>query len=221
MTQYIIYNQLIVSPKEREIIIKYVADNGDVEAVSFSPLHSSDIPKNILNDLGGVENVICVIDNDPNRSSKFKSTGYIVIEPEDIAYYFGKKKENKKIEENIEDSSKFKKFDADKIDMGLMPGILIEALTTVGSHGARKYGKYNYIKAKLEDIHRYHSAFMRHYFGYYNEKEETLHGFINGNIKDHDSGLNELWQAFWNLGAIIEACEKYGYEKVSEHLRGD
>ncbi len=116
------------------------------------------------------------------------------------------------------EEEKFKKFDSKKIDMGLFPPVLIEADTTVGTHGALKYGRFNYRKANLKDIPRYHAAFMRHYFGY--EDCMDIHGFLHGNIYDHDSGLNELWQAYWNLGRLIEACEKYGYEDVSNEIRG-
>jgi len=112
----------------------------------------------------------------------------------------------------------FKKFDSGKIDMGLIPPIAIEAYTTIGTHGAQKYGRFNYKLAKLSEIPRYHSAFLRHYFGY--SKDGNKHGFLQGNILDHDSGLNELWQALWNIVSIIEASEKYGYEAVSKEIRG-
>lgn len=112
-------------------------------------------------------------------------------------------------------TDKFKKFDSDKIDMGLVPPIMLEAYARIGTYGANKYGKFNYRKAELKDIPRYHAAFLRHYFGY-----ENKYGFLNGNILDHESGLNELHQALWNLVSIVEASEKYGYLEVSNVIRG-
>jgi len=118
----------------------------------------------------------------------------------------------------VENKEEFKKFDNNKIDMGLIPPILLEAYARIGTYGSQKYGKFNYRKAELKDIPRYHAAFLRHYFGYTDSVGSC--GFLQGNIKDHESGLNELHQALWNLVSIIEASEKFGYLEVSKAIRG-
>jgi len=115
----------------------------------------------------------------------------------------------------------FKKYDSDKVDFSIIPTLLLEAYATIGHYGAhiKGYGKFNYKKAKLEDIPRYHAAFLRHYFGY-TDKKGAHHGFLKGVIDDAESGHKELWHALWNIVALIEACEQFGYETISNELRG-
>lgn len=118
---------------------------------------------------------------------------------------------------NRQQSDNFKKFDNDKPDFSLFEPGLMQAYCRIGTMGAKKYGRNNWKKAKLEDIHRYVAAFGRHYYG---EDEDGKRGFMTGGELDSESGMPHLWHAIWNIAAIDYFVKKFGYKAINNILRG-
>ena len=115
--------------------------------------------------------------------------------------------DNRPIE--MEDSITFKKFDSDKVDLSLMEPSAERHYCTIGGFGAEKYGRNNWKLAKLEDISRYYAAMKRH------ENAE-----LSGEYLDPESNKPHGWHSLWNRIAVNYFIEKYGYEKVMNHIRG-
>lgn len=83
------------------------------------------------------------------------------------------------------------KHDGGKPRLDLVPPELIEAVGTVMTHGAEKYGEASYRQVKPQ---RYRSALMRHICKWLKEP----HG------KDEDSGLPHLWHIACNVAFLLE-----------------
>ena len=93
------------------------------------------------------------------------------------------------------------KHDGGKPRLDLVPPELIEAVGTVMTHGAEKYGEASYRNVKPE---RYRSALMRHICKWLKEP----HG------KDEDSGLPHLWHIACNVAFLLELDK----EEPKEHI---
>ena len=83
------------------------------------------------------------------------------------------------------------KHDGGKPRLDLVPPELIEAVGTVMTHGAEKYGEASYRNVEAK---RYRSALMRHICKWLKEP----HG------KDEDSGLPHLWHVACNVAFLLE-----------------
>lgn len=83
------------------------------------------------------------------------------------------------------------KHDGGKPRLDLVPPELIEAVGTVMTHGAEKYGEASYRNVEPK---RYRSALMRHICKWLKEP----HG------KDEDSGLPHLWHIACNVAFLLE-----------------
>lgn len=83
-----------------------------------------------------------------------------------------------------------KKNDNEKIRMDLIPPAAIEALATVLTHGAKKYGDNNWMEGI--NFRRVYAATQRH-----------LGEYRKGKYTDVDSGLPHLWLAFCELAFLI------------------
>ena len=82
------------------------------------------------------------------------------------------------------------KHDGGKLRLDLVPAELIEAVGTVMTHGAEKYGEGNYRKVEPK---RYRAALMRHICKWLN----------NPFGKDADSGLPHIWHIACNVAFLI------------------
>lgn len=83
------------------------------------------------------------------------------------------------------------KHDGGKPRLDLVPPELIEAVGTVMTHGAEKYGEASYRDVEPK---RYRAALMRHICKWLKEP----HG------KDEDSGLPHLWHIACNVAFLLE-----------------
>jgi hypothetical protein len=83
------------------------------------------------------------------------------------------------------------KHDGGKPRLDLVPPELIEAVGTVMTHGAEKYGEASY---RNVDPKRYRSALMRH----------ICKWLKNPYGKDEDSGLPHLWHIACNVAFLLE-----------------
>ena len=83
------------------------------------------------------------------------------------------------------------KHDGGKARLDLVPPEIIEAVGTVMTHGAEKYGEASYRNVEPK---RYRSALMRHICKWLKEP----HG------KDEDSGLPHLWHIACNVAFLCE-----------------
>ena len=83
------------------------------------------------------------------------------------------------------------KHDGGKPRLDLVPPELIEAVGTVMTHGAEKYGEASYRNVEPK---RYRSALMRHICKWLKDP----HG------KDEDSGLPHLWHIACNVAFLLE-----------------
>lgn len=103
----------------------------------------------------------------------------------------------------------FKKFDGDKLDLTLAPTCLTKHYCSIAMMGAKKYGRDNWKKAKVEDVVRYYAAMLRHQMAE-----------IDGQVNDPESGLPHGWHSLWNRTAINYFVDKFGYNEVFKHIRG-
>ena len=87
------------------------------------------------------------------------------------------------------------KHDGGKPRLDLVPPELIEAVGTVMTHGAEKYGEASYRNVEPK---RYRSALMRHICKWLKEP----HGL------DEDSGLPHLWHVACNVAFLLELDKK-------------
>ena len=78
-----------------------------------------------------------------------------------------------------------------KARLDLVPPELIEAVGTVMTHGAEKYGEGSY---RQVDPKRYRAALMRHICKWLKDP----HGI------DEDSGLPHLWHIACNVAFLLE-----------------
>ena len=83
------------------------------------------------------------------------------------------------------------KHDGGKPRLDLVPPELIEAVGTVMTHGAEKYGEASYRDVEPK---RYRAALMRHICKWLKDP----HG------KDEDSGLPHLWHIACNVAFLLE-----------------
>lgn len=83
------------------------------------------------------------------------------------------------------------KHDGGKPRLDLVPPEIIEAVGTVMTHGAEKYGEASYRKVEPK---RYRAALMRHICKWLKDP----HG------KDEDSGLPHLWHIACNVAFLLE-----------------
>jgi len=67
------------------------------------------------------------------------------------------------------------KHDSEKPDLSLVPRALLEEAAFAFMHGAKKYGRYNYLKGL--DSNRLVSAAMRHLAAYADGEEHDADGF--------------------------------------------
>lgn len=84
----------------------------------------------------------------------------------------------------------FMKFDKGKLRYSLIPPIIIKALASVLTYGAKKYKPNNW--QNVDDTDRYWDALYRH-----------LEARREGEIFDKESKLPHLWHAITNIGFII------------------
>ena len=94
------------------------------------------------------------------------------------------------------------KHDGGKPRLDLVPPELIEAVGTVMTHGAEKYGEASYRQVEPQ---RYRSALMRHICKWLKEP----HG------NDEDSGLPHLWHIACNVAFLLELDKE---EKPKERM---
>lgn len=104
----------------------------------------------------------------------------------------------------------FKKFDTGKPDYSLFEPIIMEAYCTIGTMGAKKYGRNNWKKAKVEDYPRYLAAEYRHDMA-----------SQNGEELDPESGLPHLWHKLWNIVARIYLEKKFTHAECMKTLKGE
>lgn len=83
------------------------------------------------------------------------------------------------------------KHDGGKLRLSLVPAEAIEAIGTVMTHGAEKYGKDSY---KQVDPERYRDALMRHVCKWLKDP----HGI------DEDSGMPHIWHIITNAAFLCE-----------------
>lgn len=93
----------------------------------------------------------------------------------------------------------FLKFDDDKLQYDLLPLDAIDAVTKVMMHGAKKYEKDNWRKAKDDPKgkDRYYNALLRHLFAW-----------IRGENIDRDSGMHHLYHVACNALFLAELFGK-------------
>lgn len=92
-------------------------------------------------------------------------------------------------------AEEFRKDDAEKLRLELVPPELILAVGRAVTYGAKKYGAQNWDKCK--DPTRYLGAFLRHTFSH-----------MGGEIIDKESGLNHLDCAAASLGFYVALTER-------------
>ena len=95
------------------------------------------------------------------------------------------------------------KHDGGKPRLDLVPPEIIEAVGTVMTHGAEKYGEASY---KQVDPKRYRAALMRHICKWLKDP----HGI------DDDSGLPHLWHIACNVAFLLELDKPERVEHKSE-----
>lgn len=83
------------------------------------------------------------------------------------------------------------KHDGGKLRLSLVPAEAIEAIGTVMTHDAEKYGKDTYKQVEPE---RYRDALMRHVCKWLKDP----HG------KDEDSGMPHIWHIITNAAFLCE-----------------
>lgn len=81
------------------------------------------------------------------------------------------------------------KHDSGKLRYDLIPPEILEALATLYTFGADRYGDNNW---QGVEEHRYYAALERH-----------IQAHRKGEKIDPDSGLLHAAHAFWNAGAIL------------------
>ena len=90
-----------------------------------------------------------------------------------------------------------KKYDTGKLRYDLLPPEVMEALASVLTYGAQKYGDNNW--QSLTDFDkRYYSALMRH-----------IEAWRKGEICDEESGLPHLHHALANVAFLV-----YGKKEI-------
>jgi hypothetical protein len=94
-----------------------------------------------------------------------------------------------------------KKNDAGKIRYGLVPPSTMMWLATALTHGAEKYGAFNW---KNVESARYVDALYRH-----------LEAARAGDIIDKDSGLPHLALAMTNLAFLLDRQTETGFNEVA------
>lgn len=87
------------------------------------------------------------------------------------------------------------KFDGDKADLSLLPKSAKEGISKAFMYGAKKYGRYNYLKGM--DWTRLIAAADRH-----------MSAFNDGEDCDDESKLNHLYHAGACVMMLIEFYEK-------------
>ena len=98
------------------------------------------------------------------------------------------------------------KHDGGKPRLDLVPPELIEAVGTVMTHGAEKYGEASYRQVQPQ---RYRSALMRHICKWLKDP----HG------KDEDSGLPHLWHIACNVAFLLELDKEKPQERTLTIVR--
>lgn len=88
------------------------------------------------------------------------------------------------------------KFDANKIRFDLLPVEVEEAIATILTHGATKYGDRNWELGM--DWSRPYGAMRRHMANWWSRRD-----YGNGPGKDRDTGLSDLWHAACNIAFLI------------------
>lgn len=83
------------------------------------------------------------------------------------------------------------KHDGGKARLDLVPPEIIEAVGTVMTHGAEKYGEGSYRRVEPK---RYRAALMRHICKWLKDPHEV----------DIDSGLPHLWHIACNVAFLLE-----------------
>jgi hypothetical protein len=83
------------------------------------------------------------------------------------------------------------KHDGGKCRLDLVPPEIIEAVGTVMTHGAEKYGEGSYRNVEPK---RYRAALMRHICKWLKEPHGT----------DEDSGMPHLWHIACNVAFLLE-----------------
>ena len=83
------------------------------------------------------------------------------------------------------------KHDGGKARLDLVPPEIIEAVGTVMTHGAEKYGEGSYRQVEPK---RYRAALMRHICKWMKDPHGT----------DEDSGLPHLWHIACNVAFLLE-----------------
>lgn len=84
-----------------------------------------------------------------------------------------------------------KKDDKEKLKYHLIPPSSLEALATIFTFGAHKYGEFNWTAGFKQS--RLFASCMRHLWAWY-----------GGETIDPESGKSHLWHAFTNLSMMIE-----------------
>ena len=83
-----------------------------------------------------------------------------------------------------------KKYDQGKPDYSLVPYASLDEVVKVLTHGANKYGRFNW---ELVEAHRYEAATMRHFSAY-----------MQGEKLDPESGIPHLAHAITSLLFMLE-----------------
>jgi hypothetical protein len=95
---------------------------------------------------------------------------------------------NAKCEWNVYNHSNSKKYDTGKLRYDLIPPEILEGLARVYTFGSEKYGDNTWQGIEPK---RYEGAAFRHFQDY-----------RKGKILDDESGIEHLYHAMWNIGAI-------------------
>ena len=97
---------------------------------------------------------------------------------------------------------KGRKFDKDKRRWDLVPFNVLDMVVDILTHGAKKYGSFNWLKVEL---HRYQAALMRHYSAY-----------MQGEHIDKDSGMHHLSHVIVNAMFMLYKEIENGNTKNSK-----
>lgn len=112
--------------------------------------------------------------------------------------------------EEKKELTEFTKYDDKKVDLSLTDPTMEVHYCKIAEFGCVKYSRNNWKKAKVEDVKRYYAAMRRH-----------LNAELQGEYLAQDSQLPHGWHALWNRHAVDFFVEKFGYQEVFKHIRGE
>ena len=97
----------------------------------------------------------------------------------------------------MEENEQAVKYDKGKIRMELLPPNALEEVAKVFTHGAEKYGDFNYLKGNGLDLNRLYGACLRH-----------LNSWKKGELNDKESNYSHISHAACGLMMILEIENK-------------